>query len=264
MARLLQSGRESKGCLCLGDWAEKLVILCARAREDFHSKSVCDSLDMDEMTRVRAILRNPAYAGAYVYGRWCAAPERRSLQTRHPTRAVAREEWDVCIRQAHPGYISWEEYMEIGDRLADNVGNFRKGHRGTPRRGRGLLQGVAVCGSCGRHMALNYSGDRVASAGLSLPRRYRLVRKAVLPGSARADCRSGDRAPARHHLLEILEDRYGHRSTLVTSQLPVARWFDLIGDPTYADAILDRLVHNAHRLKLFGESMRRNAFTQAA
>jgi DNA replication protein DnaC len=69
---------------------------------------------------------------------------------------------------------------------------------------------------------------------------------------------------ARHHLLEILEDRYGRRSTLVTSQLPVARWFDLIGDPTYADAILDRLVHNAHRLELSGDSMRRNAIAQAA
>lgn len=69
---------------------------------------------------------------------------------------------------------------------------------------------------------------------------------------------------ARHHLLEILEDRYGHRSTLVTSQLPVARWFDLIGDPTYADAILDRLVHNAHRLELSGESMRRSSISAAA
>ncbi len=69
---------------------------------------------------------------------------------------------------------------------------------------------------------------------------------------------------ARHHLLEILEDRYGRRSTMVTSQLPVARWFDLIGDPTYADAILDRLVHNAHRLELSGESMRRHHAATAA
>ena len=69
---------------------------------------------------------------------------------------------------------------------------------------------------------------------------------------------------ARHHLLEILEDRYGRRSTLVTSQLPVASWFDLIGDPTYADAILDRLVHNAHRLELTGESMRRQLAVAAA
>lgn len=108
--------------------------------------------------RVRSILKNPAYAGTYVYGRRRAAPERRRSQTRHPTRAVPREEWEVCIRQAHPGYISWEEHMEISDRLADNVGNFRKGHRGAPRRGRGLLQGIAVCGICGRRMALNYSG----------------------------------------------------------------------------------------------------------
>jgi len=62
---------------------------------------------------------------------------------------------------------------------------------------------------------------------------------------------------ARHHLLEILEDRYGQRSTVVTSQLPIARWHELIGDPTYADAILDRLVHNAHRLEINGESMRK-------
>jgi DNA replication protein DnaC len=62
---------------------------------------------------------------------------------------------------------------------------------------------------------------------------------------------------ARHDLLEILEDRYGRRSTIVTSQLPVAAWHEVIGNPTYADAILDRLVHNAHRIDLTGESLRR-------
>ena len=64
-------------------------------------------------------------------------------------------------------------------------------------------------------------------------------------------------AAARHDLLEILEDRYGRRSTIVTSQLPVDQWHALIGDPTYADAVLDRLVHNAHRIDLNGESLRR-------
>ncbi|MGY3572908.1 DNA replication protein DnaC [Bradyrhizobium sp. USDA 4504] len=64
-------------------------------------------------------------------------------------------------------------------------------------------------------------------------------------------------AAARHDLLEILEDRYGRRSTTVTSQLPVDQWHALIGDPTYADAVLDRLVHNAHRIDLNGESLRR-------
>lgn len=69
---------------------------------------------------------------------------------------------------------------------------------------------------------------------------------------------------ARHHLLQVLEDRYGQRSTLVTSQLPIARWHELIGDPTYADAILDRLVHNAHRLEMSGDSLRRPTALVAA
>jgi DNA replication protein DnaC len=64
-------------------------------------------------------------------------------------------------------------------------------------------------------------------------------------------------ANARHDLLEILEERYGRRSTIITSQLPISAWHEVIGDPTYADAILDRLVHNAHRLELVGDSLRR-------
>ena len=61
----------------------------------------------------------------------------------------------------------------------------------------------------------------------------------------------------RHDLLEVLEDRYGKRSTVVTSQLPIKKWHEWIGDPTLADAILDRLVHNAHRIDLTGDSLRR-------
>ncbi len=61
----------------------------------------------------------------------------------------------------------------------------------------------------------------------------------------------------RRDLLEILEDRYERRSTLLTSQFPVEHWHELIGDPTLADAILDRLVHNAYRLELKGESLRK-------
>lgn len=61
----------------------------------------------------------------------------------------------------------------------------------------------------------------------------------------------------RHDLLEILEDRHGLKSTLVTSQLPLEHWHERIGDPTLADAILDRLIHNAHTIQLKGESMRK-------
>jgi len=63
----------------------------------------------------------------------------------------------------------------------------------------------------------------------------------------------------RNDILELMEDRHGARSTLITSQLPVKQWHGAIGDATLADAILDRLLHNAHRLALKGESMRRCA-----
>jgi DNA replication protein DnaC len=64
-------------------------------------------------------------------------------------------------------------------------------------------------------------------------------------------------AGARRDLYEILEERYGRRSTILTSQVPIDKWHEVIGDPTYADAILDRLVHNAHRIDLTGDSLRR-------
>lgn len=63
----------------------------------------------------------------------------------------------------------------------------------------------------------------------------------------------------RRDLLELLEDRHGLRSTIVTSQLPVSLWHDHLGDPTLADAILDRLVHSAYKINLKGDSMRRQA-----
>ncbi len=67
----------------------------------------------------------------------------------------------------------------------------------------------------------------------------------------------------RRDLLEVFEDRHGLRSTIITSQLPVAAWHDVIGDPTYADAIMDRIIHNAHRIDLIGDSMRRSQSRKA-
>lgn len=64
-------------------------------------------------------------------------------------------------------------------------------------------------------------------------------------------------AEHRRDLLEVLEDRHGRRATIATSQLPIEEWHDVIGDATLADAILDRLVHNAYKINLRGESMRK-------
>jgi DNA replication protein DnaC len=70
--------------------------------------------------------------------------------------------------------------------------------------------------------------------------------------------------PVRRDLLEILDDRYDRRSTLITSQIPVEKWHAYLEDPTIADAILDRLIHNSHRITLKGESMRKQRTTASA
>jgi DNA replication protein DnaC len=64
--------------------------------------------------------------------------------------------------------------------------------------------------------------------------------------------------PSRAMLMEIIEDRHGKSSTIITSQVPVSKWHDIIGEKTVADAILDRIIHEAHRLELKGDSMRKN------
>jgi len=71
-------------------------------------------------------------------------------------------------------------------------------------------------------------------------------------------------AEQRRDLLEIVDDRCDKSSLLITSQVPIKQWHDIIGDPTIADAILDRIVHNAHRIELKGHSLRRRQTIQAS
>ena len=108
--------------------------------------------------RVRHILQNPAYAGAYVYGRRRPDPVRRRCGKRSATTKVAVGTWEVCLPGAYPGYIPWVEFMANQQRLADNAGRYAAGHPGAPRRGCALLQGIAACGRCGRRMSLRYTG----------------------------------------------------------------------------------------------------------
>ena len=110
--------------------------------------------------RVRSILQNPAYAGAYVYGRRRPDPVRRRSGARAATTKVAVGAWEVCLPAAFPGYLSWEEFMANQRRLADNVNRYAAGQHGVPRRGHALLQGIATCGRCGRRMSLRYTGPK--------------------------------------------------------------------------------------------------------
>lgn len=109
-------------------------------------------------SQVRYILHNPAYAGAYVYGRRAVQATRRGAGGRPASVTIPLGQWKVCLLSAHPGYISWEEFMANQKRLCDNANGSKAGRRGAVRKGTALLQGIAVCGRCGRRMSLRYSG----------------------------------------------------------------------------------------------------------
>ena len=111
-----------------------------------------------DSARVRSILHNPTYAGAYVYGRRQKDPIRSRSGSMRGTVKVAIADWAVCLKAAHPGYIGWEEFMANQRRLSDNINRYEAGHSGAPRKGSALLQGIAICGCCGRRMSLRYTG----------------------------------------------------------------------------------------------------------
>jgi DNA invertase Pin-like site-specific DNA recombinase len=109
---------------------------------------------------VHEILVKPAYAGAFVFGR---TRQSKSVDDTGRvivrSRQVAREEWEVCIPDHHPGYIDWDSYLENQRRLAANGRVVRGDAGGAPREGSALLQGLARCGRCGRRMQVGYWGS---------------------------------------------------------------------------------------------------------
>lgn len=110
---------------------------------------------------ILGILKNPAYAGAYVYGRQTLDPTRR--KPGHPkTGRVTRpiDKWPIVIHNHYPAYITWEEFLANQAKLEANQNRYQEGKVGVPRKGQALLQGIAICGRCGARMRLRYSGPR--------------------------------------------------------------------------------------------------------
>jgi DNA invertase Pin-like site-specific DNA recombinase len=103
---------------------------------------------------IQEILHNPAYAGAFVYGRHGPHPDRRPGQTRQIKRAP--EEWTAGHHDVYPAFIRWEEFVANQERLTDNANRFAERTRGAPREGAALLVGLVVCGRCGRQMRVTY------------------------------------------------------------------------------------------------------------
>ena len=107
-----------------------------------------------EHSRALRILHNPRYAGAFVYGR---THLRKTVEGDWVIEPVPREAWEVLIREAHTGYIDWEEYEQNQRRLRDNSQAYGKERRRSPpREGPALLQGLLICGRCGKRMTVRY------------------------------------------------------------------------------------------------------------
>lgn len=109
--------------------------------------------------RVLAILHNPAYAGTYVYGRTKTRTQLlpgEAPRVKGRTRPVNREDWPIVLPDAHPGYITWDQFLRNQQRLDDNRTCHPKERRGVVREGAALLQGIVLCGRCGRRMTIRY------------------------------------------------------------------------------------------------------------
>ena len=103
-----------------------------------------------------SILKHPAYAGAYVYGRTRSTP-RPGTGKKNLQKPLPRQQWKVCLRDKYPAYISWESYERIEAMMQDNSSLYdRNKRRGVPRPGKALLHGIVYCGECGHKMVVQY------------------------------------------------------------------------------------------------------------
>ena len=108
------------------------------------------------IARILSILKNPAYAGAFVYG--------RTRTTRDPSgkatiKRLPMDQWRICVKDKYPAYISWETFEKIQAILQDNHAEYdRNKTRGVPRPGTALLHGIVYCGECGHKMVVQYKG----------------------------------------------------------------------------------------------------------
>lgn len=110
--------------------------------------------------RVNQVLKNPCYAGAFAYGRTTAQTVVREGRARQGNRRrKPQAQWNVLILDAHPGYITWEDYLRNQKMLEENAVLRDGSHRGAVKRGPALLAGLLRCGHCGRKLHVNYSGS---------------------------------------------------------------------------------------------------------
>jgi DNA replication protein DnaC len=228
------------------------------------------ALGLQGMAKAFENLSDPAEANALSHAEWLGLLLDRESTFRKEKRLAARLRYAQLRHQACLEDVDYRSPRGLDKALFQKLGagNWIKAHDnlaicGKTGTGKSWLACALGHQACRDDYSVLYRRVPRLFADLALARgdgrHARLLRKL-----GRADLVILDDfglnvldAEARQDLLEILEERYGCRSTIVTSQLPIDHWHGVIGNPTYADAILDRLVHNAHRIDLTGESLRK-------
>jgi Recombinase/Recombinase zinc beta ribbon domain len=222
---------------------------------------------------VLRVLKNPAYAGAFVYGRSRSAPAASGASSKARPKMLPREQWRVVVRDKCPAYVSWETFEKIQAMLRDNHAEYdRNKTRGTPREGEALLHGIVHCGACGHKMVVQYKGgarylcnylrqqhgtpvcqhipagsiDReavaaffraLAPAELDAYARALATRREAEDATLRAQAQQVERLRYRAALAERQFDRVDPDNRLVAAELE-RRWEETLRDLRQAEAAL--------------------------
>jgi len=174
--------RTSTACATVKYFTEHNILFPAPATVGRHSSAVI----WGRLTLARAVglLHNPRYAGAFTYGR---RHTRKQIDGHSHTTRLPRDQWQVLLLDAHPGYISWNDYERIQQQLrASAVAYGHDRRHGPPREGPALLQGLAICGRCGTRMTVRYhrrDGQLVPDYGCHVrTMQYRVPTCQKIPG----------------------------------------------------------------------------------
>jgi DNA invertase Pin-like site-specific DNA recombinase len=233
---------------------------------------------------ILTVLKNPAYAGAFVYGR--SGSVRTALTARAARRKLPREQWRVVVRDKYPAYVSWETFEKIQDMLRDNHAEYsRNKTRGVPREGAALLHGIVYCGACGHKMLVQYkTGTRyicnhlrqqygvpvcqyvpadpvdaeavaaffkaLAPAELDVFAQAMAVRRAADEAALKAQAQQVERLRYRAALAERQFDQVDPDNRLVAAELE-RRWEETLRDLRQAEASLAAAREDAGRVVPF-------------